>query len=128
MFYFLALGLITSAVKEGILKAFKNETPTKYEKVYIKLHTGNPGEEGKTSPAGETTRKQVTLTGTSTLKNSGAVQWTNVSTAETYKYISFWTAATEGTFLGYTILEAEKTVAVGDNAEFANEAFSWTVV
>jgi hypothetical protein len=125
IYIFAALSFITAAVKEGVLKAFKNEAPPKYEKVYVKLYKGNPGEAGTENAAGETKRKQVTLTGTSILKNSVALKWENVSTAETYKYIGFWTAEEGGTFLGYTVLEAEQTVA---NAEFAVEAFSWTVV
>lgn len=125
--HFLALGLITTAVKEGILKSFKNETATKYEKVFVKLHTGDPGSEGLTNAAGETTRKEITWTGTTTLKNSAAIKWTSVSTAETIKYVSFWTAGIGGTFLGNTIVEAEKTVAVGDNLEIPAEGLSWTV-
>lgn len=126
--YILMFGLISSSVKEGILKAFKNEAATKYEKVYIKLHTGNPGEEGKSNVAGETTRKQVTLTGTTVLKNSVAVKWTNVNTTEEYKFISFWTEEAGGTFLGYAELTAAKSVTKEDNAEFAIEAFEWKVV
>ena len=125
---FIALSFITNAVKEGVLKAFKNESPPKYEKVYVKLHTGDPGEEGKSNVAGETKRKQATLTGTTILKNSVTMKWENVSTGETYKFISFWTAETEGTFLGHTALTENKTVAIGDNAEFAVEAFEWKVV
>lgn len=128
LYLFAVLAFITNAVKEGILKAFKNETPTKYEKVYIKLYKGEPGEAGTTNAATETTRKQVTVTGTTVLKNSGAVQWSNVSTAETYTHIGFWTEAAGGTFLGWTALTASVTVAIGDNAEFAAEAFEWKVV
>lgn len=123
----LSLLFIPNAVKENILKMFKNEAPAKYEKVYIKLHKGNPGEAGAAEAAGETTRKQVTLAGTTVLKNSAAVKWENVNTAETYKFISFWSAAEGGTFLGYAELTENKTVAIGDNAEFAAESFEWKV-
>ena len=124
---FFGLALISNSVKEGILKAFKNEAATKYEKVFVKLHTGDPGSEGKNNAAGEATRKEVAFTGTTTLKNSGALKWTGVSTKETIKYVSFWTAASEGTFLANTITEAEKALEAGDNLEIAAEGLSWTV-
>lgn len=122
-----AFSLISTSVKEGILKAFKNEAATKYEKVFVKLHTGDPGSEGKNNAAGETKRKQITFTGSSPLKNSAALKWENVSTAETVEYISFWTEESGGTFLGSTPVEAKKTVAVGDNLEIPVESLSWSV-
>lgn len=128
LFFFIALAFITNSVKEGILKAFKNEAATKYEKVFVKLYTGNPGEAGGTNAAGETTRKEVgAFTGTTLLKNSAAIKWAAVSTAETIKYVGFWTEAAGGTFLGYTAVETEKTVAIGDNLEIPIEGFSWAV-
>lgn len=132
MFVFLylysALAFIATATVEGILKAFKNEAATKYEKLFVKLHKGIPGTAGTENEAGETTRKEAgTMSGTTTLKNAAAIKWTAVSTAETYKYVSFWTAVTAGTFIGYAQLEAEKTVGVGDNVEIPIEGFTWTV-
>lgn len=87
------------------------------EKVWIKLHTGDPGEECTSNAAGETTRKEVTLATPSgeTRKSSTAIEWTNVSTAETYKYVSAWDASTNGNAFGSGAFTAEKTVAVGDN-------------
>lgn len=111
----------------NLLKSLKGEAPTTYSKVYVQLHTGAPGSSGTANVAGESTRKEATLTGTSTLKNSGEVKWTSVSTAETYKYFSIWSAATAGTFLGEEALEAEKAVSVGDNADFPAEALTLTV-
>lgn len=127
---FFMLAFITNTVKEGILKAFKNESPPKYEKVFIKLYKGNPGEAGAAEAAGETTRKEVTLAGTTVLKNSAAVKWSAVSTAETPKFLGFWTEAAGGTFLGYTELSAEyqKALAIGDHLEIEKEGFEWKVV
>ena len=98
---------LAAAVIENLLKALKNESPSKYEKVFVKLHTGDPGAAGTENAAAETTRKEVALTGTTTLKNSGAVEWTNLAANETAKWVSIWTASTGGTFVGRGQLEAE---------------------
>lgn len=118
---------LSSSAIENLLKAFKNEAPSKYEEVFVKLHTGDPGTAGTENAATETTRKKVTLTGTTTLKNSGALEWTSVSTSETYKWVSIWTASTSGTFLGRGQLEAEKAVSSGDTAKLPAEGFSVSI-
>lgn len=119
---------LSSTELEDLLKALKNEVPTKREEIWVKLHTGDPGAAGTANVATEATRKKVTLTGTTTLKNSGAVEWTAVSTTEEYKWVSIWTASTAGTFLGRGELEAAKAVSAGDTAKLAAEGFSITIV
>lgn len=118
---------LATGVLENLLKALKNESPSKYEKVFVKLHTGDPGSAGTSNAAGETTRKEIALTGTTILKNSGAVEWTGVSTSETYAWVSIWTASTGGTFLGRGELTASKAVSAGDTAKLSAEAFSITI-
>jgi hypothetical protein len=118
---------LSSSVIENLLKALKGEAPSKYEEVWVKLHTGDPGAAGTENAAGETKRKKVTLTGTTTLKNSAAVEWTSVSTAETYKWVSIWSAEAAGTFLGRGQLEAEKAVSKEDNATLPKEGFSVSI-
>lgn len=71
--------------------------------VFAKLHLGDPGAAGTTNPAVETTRQQVTFgsaASTGAIANTVAVEWTSVSTTETYTHYSLWTASTGGTFLG----------------------------
>lgn len=71
--------------------------------VFAKLHLGDPGAAGTTNPAVETTRQQVTFGNAATtgaIANTVAVEWTSVSTTETYTHYSLWTASTGGTFLG----------------------------
>lgn len=102
------------------LKSWKNEAPTKYEKTYVKLHKGAPTDDGTAEAAGETTRKEatwgaITEGNPSTIELSNAPEWTNVSTTETYKYVSVWSAAEAGTCLGSGAMEAEKSVTAGDN-------------
>ncbi len=96
------------------------------EKPYVKLHTGDPGEEGTANAAGEATRKQVTLAAASggTRKSSTAAEWTGVSPSETYKYISLWDASSGGNCLWIIQLEAEKAVSAGDSFTLKAEQLS----
>lgn len=116
---------IANYFETQLLKALKNESPA-VEKVYVKLHTGDPGEEATANAAGETTRKQVTWAAPASgvIKNSAALEWTNVSTSETYKYISLWDASTAGNALWSGALEAEKAVSAGDTFKIAAEGLS----
>jgi hypothetical protein len=96
------------------------------EKPYVKLHTGDPGEEGLLLTAGETTRKQVTFGAASAgvRKSTTAAEWTNVSTSETYKYVSLWDATSGGNCLWIIPLEAEKAVSAGDSFTLKAEQLS----
>jgi hypothetical protein len=84
--------------------------------VFVKLHIGDPGSAGASNAAGNTSRQQATFAaGSAGANQSNAdVVWTNVSTAETYSHVSYWTANAAGTFLGSAVLTASKTVAIGD--------------
>jgi hypothetical protein len=120
------LASIANYFETTILKALKNEE-VKVAKVYVKLHTGDPGEEGTANAAGETTRKEVSAWGTPTagvLKTAAAQEWTNVSTSETYKWVSLWDAASGGNCLWVIQLEAEKAVSAGESFKLAAEALS----
>lgn len=89
---------------------------------WVQLHTADPGAAGTTAVAGNTDRQQAafgTASGGSIATNADLV-WTNVSTAETYSHISFWTLSSGGTFLGSDDLAASKTVAVGDTFTIAS--------
>jgi hypothetical protein len=88
----------------------------------VKLHTGDPGSAGTSNAAGNTTRQQATFAAASAGANATNADtvWTNVSTAETYSHVSFWTASSAGTFLGSSALTASKTVAIGDTFTIAS--------
>jgi hypothetical protein len=118
----LATGL-SEAVRKTLLAKFKEE----HLEPYVQLHTGDPGSSGTANVAGETTRKKIKLKGELPLVNEGAAEWAGVSTAETYKDASLWTAATGGTWLCNALLEAEKTVGVGDTAKLPAEGLSVTI-
>jgi hypothetical protein len=88
---------------------------------WVKLHIGDPGSAGTANAAGETTRKQATFSAASAgaITTSAALDWTNVSTTETYSHVSFWDASTAGTFLGSDALDTSRAVTAGDNFTIA---------
>ena len=83
---------------------------------YIKLHTADPGEDGTTAAATETTRKAVTWTAASAGSKamSGTLTWTSVAATETYTHWSMWDASTAGNCLWTGALSSSASVTAGD--------------
>jgi hypothetical protein len=123
LFSLLAIALLgfmplADGVKNAILDAFARNVSYANSAVWVKLHTGDPGAAGTNNAAAETTRKQATFGSAASggaISNTAALDWTNVSTTETYSHVSFWTASTAGTFLGSDDLAVAKAVTAGDN-------------
>lgn len=85
--------------------------------LYAQLHTGHPGSAGTTSVAGETARQACgTFTSASagSATNNAAITWTSVTTAETYSFITLWSASSGGVFVASGSITAS-AVGVGDN-------------
>lgn len=84
--------------------------------VYAKLHTGDPGEDGTSNAAGNTTRKEVTFGAASggVISLSNTPSWTSVSTTETYSHVSIWDNLTVGNCLGSGALSSSVAVTAGD--------------
>jgi hypothetical protein len=82
--------------------------------VYVQLHTGAPGSVGTANVAGNTVRQaagvMATPSGGSTT-NSTAINWTSVSTSETYSKVSLWSAPSGGTFIASGSITAAAIVA-----------------
>jgi hypothetical protein len=111
------VGSVAVASANSILDAYAKGTSYAGNAAFwVKLHIGAPGSTGTSNPAVETTRKQVTwgTSGSGAISNSAAVEWTLVSTTETYTHVSFWTASTAGTFLGHDDLSSSAAVTAGD--------------
>jgi hypothetical protein len=91
---------------------------------YIKLHTGDPGEDGTTNAATNTTRQQVTFSAASggSMASSATVTWTNVSTTETYSHWSLWDSAgpTGGNCLWKGALSSSASVTAGDTFQITS--------
>ena len=84
--------------------------------VYAQLHTGDPGEDGTSNAAGNTSRQAVEFGAASNgvISLTNTPSWTNVSTTETYSYVSLWDNSTAGNCLGSGALTASVSVTAGD--------------
>jgi hypothetical protein len=95
----------------------------------VKLHLGDPGEDGTANAAAETTRKVVTFSAAASGSMSGSgspvAEWTNVSNTETYTHFSVWDNITAGNCLGAGSLSASAAVTAGDT--FQLTSLTWTL-
>jgi hypothetical protein len=94
--------------------------------VYLKLHTGDPGEAGTSNAATETTRKSVAFSAASSgsISSSATVEWTNVSTTETYSHWSLWDNSTAGNCLWSGALSSSAAVTAGDTFQITSLTLS----
>ena len=109
---------IAVGIANSILDALcRSVAWTDQAQFWVKLHLGDPGAAGTTSPAANTTRQQATFSAAASgsITTSADLLWTNVSTTETYSHISFWDASTGGTFLGSDALDTARSVTAGDD-------------
>ena len=94
--------------------------------VYLKLHTGDPGEDCTSNAATEATRK-ITAWATAAsgaIATSATVEWTNVSSTETYTHWSMWDASTAGNSLWNGALSASAAVTSGDTFQITSLTLS----
>jgi hypothetical protein len=94
--------------------------------VYIKLHTGDPGEDATSNAATETTRKAAAWSAASSgsISASATIEWTNVSTTETYSHWSAWDASTGGNALWSGALSSSASVTAGDTFQITSLTLS----
>ena len=106
------------AILDALCRSVAYSDPLSFN---VKLHIGDPGAAGTSNAAGNTTRKAVTFSAASggAITNSAALNWTSVSTTETYTHVSFWSDIAAGTFLGSDALNTPRSVTAGDNFEIA---------
>jgi hypothetical protein len=83
------------------LDALGNATAFSVTDVYIKLHVGDPGANGTSNPATETTRKVVTFAAASngTIASDSAATWTNIVGSQDATHFTSWDNLTAGNFL-----------------------------
>ena len=84
--------------------------------VYVKLHLGDPGEAATSNAAVNTTRKVAAWSAAASgaIATSATLEWTNVSTTETYSHWSLWDALTAGNALWSGALSSSAAVTAGD--------------
>lgn len=118
----MATGL-SAAVANSMLDAYcRNVAWTQPAAFWVQLHTADPGAAGTTAVATETTRKQITFSAASggAITNSAQVQWLSYPTgSDTITHVSFWDAATSGTFIGSDALATARTPGSGDTVTLA---------
>lgn len=111
------MGTFADSVANSFLDAFARNVSYANAAVWVKLHLGDPGSAGTANAATETTRQQATFgsaAASRAISNTAVIEWLNVSTSETYTWISLWTASTAGTFLGRDDLSSSAAVTAGD--------------
>jgi hypothetical protein len=93
---------------------------------YVKLHLGDPGEAGTSNAAVEATRKAISFSAASggSMVSSATVEWTNVSTTETYSHWSLWDASTAGNCLWTGALASSAAVTAGDTFQITSLTLS----
>ena len=87
--------------------------------VYVKLHTGDPGEDCTANAATEATRKLASwnAAASGSIGTSATLEWTNVAATETVTHWSLWDAATGGNPLWYGSLSASAALTAGDTLQ-----------
>lgn len=115
--------------EDAVANAICNNTAFQVAQSYVKLHTGDPGEDGTANAAGETTRKSASFGAASggVCTSDADCAWTNVSTSETYSHVSLWDNSTAGNCLGSGALTASKAVNAGDNFTIPSGSLTLTI-
>ena len=94
--------------------------------VYVKLHLGDPGEAATSNAAVETTRKVAAWSAAASgaIVTSATMEWTNVSTTETYSHWSMWDDVTAGNALWSGALATSAAVTAGDTFQITSLTLS----
>ena len=94
--------------------------------VYVKLHTGDPGEAATSNAATETTRKEASWAAASSgsIATSATLEWTNVAATETITHWSLWDASTAGNALWTGALSTSAAVTAGDTFQITTLTLS----
>ena len=116
---------ITNYAELALLNTLRN-TSFAVAGTWLKLHTGDPGEDATSNAATNTSRQSVSFSAASSgsMVSSATVSWTNVSTTETYTHWSLWDASTAGNPLWKGALSASAAVTAGDTFQITSLTLS----
>lgn len=116
---------ISNFAELAMLNALRN-TSFAVAATYVKLHTADPGEDGTTAAASNTTRQSVSFSAASSgsMASSATVTWTNVPSTETYSHWSLWDASTAGNCLWTGALSSSASVTAGDTFQITSLTLS----
>lgn len=115
---------ISNYLEEKILNlTFRTTAYAGISTVWVKLHTGDPGEDCTANAATETTRHSTTFNAASnpagTITNAADINWTSVSTTEVITFVSLWDASSAGNAYWSGALTASASLTAGGNFTIA---------
>lgn len=92
---------ISAYLANAWLDALGNATSFSVTTPYVKLHVGDPGVNGTSNAATETTRKSVSFGAASNgaLASDADVSWTNIAGSQDATHFTAWDNETAGDFL-----------------------------
>lgn len=92
---------VSSYLANKWLDAMGNNTSFAVTTAYIKLHVGDPGANGTSNAATETTRKAASFASASSgsLASDAAITWTNISGSQDATHFTAWDDVSAGNFL-----------------------------
>ena len=92
---------ISSYLANAWLDAVGNNTSYAVGTVYVKLHVGDPGVNGTSSPATETTRKAASFAAASSgsIASDADITWTNIAGSQDATHFTAWDNVSAGNFL-----------------------------
>ena len=92
---------ISSYLANAWLDAVGNNTSYAVGTVYVKLHVGDPGANGTSSPATETTRKAASFAAASSgsIASDADITWTNIAGSQDATHFTAWDNVSAGNFL-----------------------------
>lgn len=116
---------ITNYAENKLLDTLRNQSFA-VAGTWIKLHTGDPGEDATSNAATNATRQSVSFNAAASgsMASSATVTWTNVSTTETYSHFSLWDASTAGNPLWKGALSSNAAVTAGDTFQITSLTLS----
>ena len=92
---------VSSYLANAWLDAVGNNTSFAVATVYVKLHAGDPGANGTSNAATETTRKAASFAAASTgsIASDAAITWTNIAGSQDATHFTAWDNVSTGNFL-----------------------------
>jgi hypothetical protein len=83
------------------LDALGNNDTFAVASVYVKLHVGDPGANGTSNAATETTRQEASFAAASSgsLASDAAITWTNIAGSQDATHFTAWDNVSAGNFL-----------------------------
>jgi len=92
---------VSSYLANSWLDAVGNNTSYAVTQVYVKLHVGDPGANGTSNAATETTRKAASFAAASSgsIASDADISWTNIAGSQDATHFTAWDNVSAGNFL-----------------------------